>query len=190
MTVDVTIIDSAGRVLRRVTSSSKASAKGQAEGDEIAILERAPDGTKRVGEEWVRIEEGDELDIALERSQAQLRVGMFIDQARRRYITVIPGQEMVYTAKEAEARAFITAGSPDDTSDFPLLAAETGTTAETPDQLAQLWLNMAAIWRQAAAELEPIRLNAGAAIDAAETKAEIDAAVATLRAAIAPITSG
>ena len=182
MTVDVTIIDAAGHVLRRGGASSEASALDQAEGDEIAVLERAPDRTKRVGDEWVPLDDGMGIDMAFERTQARQYAAMFVDQARRRYITVIPGQDMVYGAKEDEARSYVAAGSPGDLTTYPMLAAEVGLTAETPDQLAQLWLNMAAIWRQVAAALEPIRLHANASIGSAETKAELDAALSALKA--------
>lgn len=94
------------------------------------------------------------------------RVHQAVSTARTRYITDLPGQSMIYLAKEAEARAWLAAAAPD-IADYPLLAAEVGITAPDPDDLAQLWLNLAAIWRAAAASLEAIRLTAPARLAAA-----------------------
>lgn len=56
---------------------------------------------------------------------------------------------MIYLAKEAEARAYLVDGTIG-----PLLSAEVGITAPEPYQLAQLWVNLAALWRGAAAGIE------------------------------------
>lgn len=102
-----------------------------------------------------------------------------ISLARATYITMLPGQDMIYQAKEAEARAWVTADTPD-IADYPLLAAEIGITAPDADQLAQIWLNMATLWRAAAAVLEALRLTVGAAIDAAQTPEDVEAALGAL----------
>ena len=78
------------------------------------------------------------------------------------FITAPPGQDLIHQAKEAEARAWITATNAASTipatgpapvlADFPLLSAEI--TAPDAHSLAQLWLSMATLWRRAAAGLE------------------------------------
>lgn len=88
---------------------------------------------------------------------------------------------MIYLAKEAEARAWVGATDPD-LATFPLLAAEIGITAPDADQLAQLWLNMADLWRSAAAGLEALRLSTQAAIAEATTPEDITAALAVITA--------
>lgn len=123
--------------------------------------------------------------LATARAAARARLTAHITTARAALITVLPGQDIIYQAKEAEARAWIAAttaeGEPTPTlDDYPLLAAEIGLTAPDAHSLAQLWLNMAQLWRQAAAELEALRLGVGAAIDAAETVGEVEAALRTL----------
>lgn len=91
-----------------------------------------------------------------------------VEAARRPLVTALPGQEMIYLAKEAEARRWIADPVPDP-ADYPLLSAEIGITAPDAHSLAQLWLNMAALMISEGARLEALRLSTGAAIDAAET---------------------
>ncbi|WP_119309627.1 hypothetical protein [Cohaesibacter haloalkalitolerans] len=91
-----------------------------------------------------------------------------IEKKRAALLTDMVGQEMIYLAKEAEAKAWQAATNPD-LADYPLLAAEVGITADDADALAALWLSMADQWRQTAAILEAIRLKAKADIGAAET---------------------
>ena len=89
-----------------------------------------------------------------------------ISAARGALMTDMIGQEMIYLAKEQEAKDWQAASAPDLT-DFPLLSAEVGITASTADELATLWLTMASQWRETAASLEAIRLKAKAEIEAA-----------------------
>ncbi len=88
---------------------------------------------------------------------------------------------MIYLAKEAEAVSVI-AGEP---GDYPFLSAEVGETGETLEQVAQVVLNLAAGWRAIGANIEALRVRANAAVLAAETIAEIDAAFATFKSGIA-----
>jgi len=129
---------------------------------------------------WAVVDGALEL-VSLEPARARAFAGLsvWIANARTQLITDLPGQDMIYLAKEAEARAWVSETTPD-LADYPLLAAEVGITAPDADQLAQLWLNMAALWRDAAAELEALRLSTKAAIEAAQTPAEIAAALAAL----------
>ncbi|MBJ2150597.1 hypothetical protein [Paracoccus sp. IB05] len=124
---------------------------------------------------------GELVRISLEplRQEARVALTAAITRARAGLITALPGQDMIYLAKEAEARAWVAATDPD-LATFPLLSAETGITAPDPDQLAQLWLNMADLWRSAAAGLEALRLSTQAAIAAAGSPEDITAALAAL----------
>ena len=89
-----------------------------------------------------------------------------ISVARGALMTDMIGQEMIYLAKEQEAKDWQAASAPD-LADFPLLSAEVGITASTADELATLWLTMASQWRETAASLEAIRLKAKADIETA-----------------------
>ncbi|MDD2868439.1 hypothetical protein [Neomegalonema sp.] len=113
------------------------------------------------------------------RTAARQVLDAHVAAARAAFVTALPGQEMVYLAKEAEAREWAAATAPD-LADYPLLSAEVGVTAETADQLAQVWLNMAALWRSAAARLEARRLGVSAALDAARSPEEVEAALRAL----------
>lgn len=126
----------------------------------------------------------DALADAKERALA--RVNRAVAETRAQYITALPGQDMIYLAKEAEARSWLAAVTPD-LADYPLLAAETGLTAPTPGDLAQVWLNLAAIWRAAAARLEVVRLSAPASIAASP---DADAAFAVAAAIIEDLSDG
>lgn len=113
------------------------------------------------------------------------RVNTTAGNLRRTFITAIPGQEMLYLAKENEARLYIADPAPD-MADYPLIAAEIGPGLTAPDawSLAQLWLNMGAQWRQVAAQIETARLGAVYAVEAAQSEAEIAAIEAAYQASL------
>ncbi|WP_370204648.1 hypothetical protein [Pararhodobacter marinus] len=117
------------------------------------------------------------LDAAKASARATLHAWM--TAARRAAITDLPGQDLIYQAKEAEARAYVADPSPD-LADYPLLSAEIGITAPDPAALAALLISLSAVWRATAATLEALRMATGAAIDTATSEAEIAAAIATL----------
>lgn len=100
-------------------------------------------------------------------------VNDYITAARASVITIIPGQEMIYQAKEAEANRWVSEETPN-IEEYPLLAAEIGITAPDADSLAQLWLNMAYYWRLMAAQLEAQRLTINAQIANATTIQELE----------------
>jgi hypothetical protein len=124
-------------------------------------------------------------DLQPARDAAIQTVNQTVGALRLGIITDIPGQMAIYMAKEAEARAYIFALPPPvDLTDWPLLAAEIGITAPTPWELAQVWLNLAAQFRQAAAQSERLRLGAKAAIAGAATEATLDAAITVVKRSI------
>lgn len=128
-----------------------------------------------------RVIEGALVRVSIEplKAAARERLASAIAAARTALITDLPGQEMIYLAKEAEARDWLAATDPD-VADYTLLSAEVGITAPDPDSLAQLWLHLGQLWRGAAAQLEALRMTTLAAIDAAGTPADIEAAMAAL----------
>lgn len=102
-----------------------------------------------------------------------------IAKAREGSITILPGQDMIYLAKEAEAKAYLQSENPN-LEDYPLLLAETGITTPTSFELAQLWLNLGVLWRQQAAQLEALRMVVNGLIEAATTKEQVDSALSML----------
>ena len=108
-----------------------------------------------------------------------------IGAVREEYITPIPGQEMIYSAKEEEAKAFnAITPRPTDLSGFPFLEAEIGITAPSAQELADLWVQMAADWRTIGPLLEQLRLGTIEAVRAATTVAEIEQAMADLMSSL------
>ena len=99
--------------------------------------------------------------------------------ARLRYITSIPGQEMIYLAKQAEALAFIQDTTRDITK-YPLLQAEIGVTSDDALALAQLWLDMSSAWVSKAAAIEAIRLRAIKTISSLTAMDDIDIVLAQI----------
>lgn len=123
--------------------------------------------------------------LAIRRAKRTAEINAGAAQLRRVFLTDIPGQDMIYAEKEAEARRWVQAesamaeGGPEpDLDDYVWLAGEVGITAETASQLAQVWLNMAALWRLAGPAIEGLRLGSVAQVEAGTTLAEIDAAAA------------
>ena len=106
-------------------------------------------------------------------AQAVRRINEAAGQTRLRFITDIPGQEMIYKAKLDEARAYLSGPEPESLDAFPLIAAEVGITAPDAFQIAMIWLWMAEIWVQAAAQIEAIRLQGTAGVQAAQSLDEI-----------------
>ena len=120
-------------------------------------------------------------DLERAKAAAIARVNGWASRERARHITAIPGQDMIYLAKEAEAIRWLAADpAPADLTAYPLLAAEIGITAETPDQLAQLWVHLGQIWRGLAAGIETQRLGTIKAITEAGDEDGVSAALATL----------
>jgi hypothetical protein len=127
-----------------------------------------------------RVIDGALVRVSIEplKQRAVAQVNTRVGEMRAALITTLPGQEMLYLRKEDEARAYVAlAEEPATLADFPLIAAEVGITAETPWQLAQLWLAMSALWKSTAAQLEGLRMSTIGAIGAATTAAEIDVAI-------------
>jgi hypothetical protein len=123
-------------------------------------------------------------ELNLYKAKAVKTVKNVVGVARLNYITDLPGQDAIYQAKENEAAAYL-ATTNSVLTDYPLLNAETGITAATPTELANLWLTLAQQWRSVAAQLEAARMTANASVNLATTVAEVDAALAVLNDAIA-----
>lgn len=160
-----TIRDAAGTVVRT----------GMCGRDDLALQAREGETVEEGHAEQIEVPEV----LLLERVKARAvaRVNDAASSLRGQYITVIPGQEMIYLAKEAEAVRYL-AETPATLDGYPMLAAEVGITAPTAYELAQLWANMSALWRGIAAQIETARLGAIYQIETAPDAAAVDAIVA------------
>lgn len=151
--------------------------------------------------EWTDQRTEAELQAASEqkRRDAIDAINRVRGDARTRFITSIPGQDMVYMEKEREAREWVAARATDsnapDPDEYPHLANEVGTTAPDMDAVAQVYLNMAAMFRTFSAIIEGEAMAALNAVEAAPTGEDASAVaqafptrlVTALAAAGAPI---
>lgn len=129
-------------------------------------------------------------DVEQFRIYALDRVNYLAGRERLKLITNIPGQEMLYIQKEAEALDYIAQDpEPTDMANYPFLEAEVGITAPTALEVAQVYANLSAIFKATGASLENARLGAIAVIETAEDtatmEATLDAYVTGLAAAAA-----
>lgn len=118
-------------------------------------------------------------NVALDRREAEDAIDASAARVRARFAA--PEKHQIYSDKRAEAVRYLEqaqGGDPVDLSGFPYLAAETGLTADTPLDLAELWLWMDSVWRGAAAAIEQIALSAKAEVRASRDRAAIQAIVA------------
>lgn len=124
--------------------------------------------------------------LAEEKTTAKNEINRLAGEARAQFITVIPGQEMLYLEKKAEALRWLEAQSPN-LQDYPLLAAEVNITAIDAPALANLWMQMAAQWSVVAATIEAMRMAYINNVNGAADVATIDAMMETYRPMIAAI---
>lgn len=166
-----TVRDAAGTVVRT----------GMCGRDDLALQAREGETVEEGYAEQIEVPEV--LPLARVKARAVARVNDAASSLRGHYITVIPGQEMIYLAKEAEAVRYLSE-TPTTLDGFPMLAAEVGITAPTAYELAQLWANMSALWRGIAAQIETARLGAIYQIETAPDAAAVDAIVGAAVAAL------
>ncbi len=131
-------------------------------------------------------------DIDLLRQDAIARINGMAGQVRARFVTVIPGQDMIYLEKATEARRFLAAyptpdrapGSvdPDPVSGYPFIAGETGITAPTGFKVAMLYAERAATFRRAGAAIDRVRLSGAKRAEAATSPEELETIVGEVAA--------
>lgn len=109
-----------------------------------------------------------------------------IGQARTKFITNLPGQEMLHLVKEDEAERFIHDPDPD-LADYPLISAGIGITGPTAYEVAQVYLNLGAQFRQIGAQLETIRLGHIAQVEIAETAGDVALVLASFADAMGAV---
>jgi hypothetical protein len=106
-----------------------------------------------------------------------------IRKKRLRFVTDFPGQDAVYSAKEAEALRYLDDSTPDP-GNYVFLTQEANAVGMTMEELASLWISKGNLWRQAAAAIESARMTAKAEIDSAASVEDVDEAMAKLHAAL------
>lgn len=119
---------------------------------------------------------------------AEIRVDQTIGTLRLQYITDIPGQEMIYQAKELEALAFKAIDPvPTDLTMYPYIAGEAAALSATATEVADQYIALSVQWRAVGAQLEALRIGYKATVQDAATVADVDAAIVAFDAAIAAL---
>jgi len=111
--------------------------------------------------------------LATLQKQAIDRVDVLAGVTRLKYVTISPGQEMTYTAKLADAKAYIAAGYPVNAAPYPWIAIEATSTGTTPAQVADLIVYTAGLWSTVGATIEGKRQEAKKLIAASLTVTDI-----------------
>lgn len=125
-------------------------------------------------------------NLILEKLTAISYINAVSGNVRRKYITDLPGQEALYLRKESEAKAWVVDPNPSE-QDYPLISAEIGITAPSGNEVAQIYLNLAAIYVQAAAHLETARFGYIALVEAASTVEDVQVAKVQFTTALAQV---
>lgn len=115
------------------------------------------------------------VDLGELKTRLKAQIDADAEAERRKYITPGSGQAMTYQQKAAEATAYLADTDPVP-ADYPLLAAEVGITGETIADVAAVVDAHYQAWRLIGAAIEQVRLGGKAAVDAAETAEDAQAA--------------
>lgn len=128
------------------------------------------------GSAWIDPRSQDRVHFETERHRVQMieTINKECGDLRKKFVTSIPAQDMIYQAKEAEAKAFLS-DSDADPMEYPMLSAEVGITGDSLFQVAQIIMHLSFMLRQVAAGLERVRLNGIKGIEEATTIDNIDA---------------
>lgn len=126
---------------------------------------------------------------ALERAKTEgLAVAHNISrQARELFLTDLPGQEMIYTAKREEAERMLDDTDPAPAA-YPFLAAEIGITGSTLIGVGEAIRATSTLWQIIGPRIEAARVLANINIRAAADPGEVDAALQQYRAEISVAT--
>lgn len=103
--------------------------------------------------------------LSVIRAEELARIDTEAEKTRLRFITGGAGQSMVYQQKANEARAYLA----DNNVVGPHLTAEVGITGANVAEVAQIILNMEALWLELSVAIEAARLTAKASIETATT---------------------
>ena len=169
-----------------------------------AFLETIGYGTRRKHANWELTGPGgiitDEAVIAVVQAQIDAydplpderkRLGDLVDvaagEARARYITIAPGQDIVYELKRVQATAYKAAGYPADMTNYPLIEAEQLARGGTAQDAADFILSKSAAWQQLAASIELLRQGAKVNMAADTTSVDIESEAIAAIAGLAAI---
>lgn len=124
-------------------------------------------------------------ELATLRADGIRQINQMIGEVRARYITVMPGQEMIYLRKEVEARGFMSETEPD-LANYAFIGREIGITAATGYEVAQVILNMSDMWLYVGSQLEALRMYYSNLVNASIDEDGLQEHIDNLSAALAP----
>lgn len=150
-----------------------------------------PDGTKITPTAAFRVQNGVLVESFLDpcKEQAIAEINCLTGITRKKYITVIPGQDMLYKEKEIQAVNYLAASPEPNTvsgweTEYPSIAREVGITADTPANVATVIVHLADIWRDIGSLLDQFRLGAILTVENATDRTAIDQAVSNFQTAV------
>lgn len=107
-------------------------------------------------------------------------------QARARYLTVAPGQEATYTAKYADAKAYLLAADTSDMTLFPWIKQEAERTGMTPQAAAQRIKDLGDYWHfDIGPKIEGLRMAGKDGLAALTTRSQVMAHTKSYRSQLA-----
>jgi len=131
-----------------------------------------------------------EPDLAALKAQGKARVDVAAGEARLKYITDAPGQELTYDRKRREALQAIDDPTPT-AQKYPVLAASIGIEVPTTgnakadfDAVCALVISRETAWAAAASQIEALRLGGKQAVEAATSPAQVAETVSTTETAL------
>ena len=148
------------------------------------LTEAEPEPTEAELIEWYdtnrAVVEG--AHLAAVKQSAVAEVNRLAEAERGKYITNLPGKIGEYRQKEAEFERWEAAGRPDkpDLAIYPIATLESVEYGLSPAKMLAVWGAKAAGWAQVSAQIAAVERRALVAIEAAQSEAEIEAALAGL----------
>ena len=125
-------------------------------------------------------------DLADAQGRAIQQINRIRGETRQRFITSIPGQDMVYMEKERSARAwmaeFQATGVEPPSEAYPAISAEIGLTGETAFQVAYIYIHKSEEWRQLSPIIERVSIKYLNLTEKLHTVEELDALSAQYQA--------
>lgn len=125
--------------------------------------------------------------IAEQKQEFLLQIDELAGEKRLQYITDGAGQEVTYTAKLADAQAYILAGYPADVTSYHWIDAEATATNNTPTNVADFIVYTAHAWAEVGSKIEGARQAAKIGVNNATTVSAIRAIMESYKTALLAI---
>lgn len=122
-------------------------------------------------------------DLTSDQACALATLTTAVSAARLAFITDMPGQDLIYTAKADEGAAYAADLLPNPVN-YPMVTAEIGITGGDAASVAAVFKTKAASWTQIAAKIETARLTGERDIAAAKDLNGVNKALWTATAAL------